>query len=275
MSALTNATICRTCGVETSTPPPAECPICTDERQWVPAAGQSWTTREELESEGHRLVIEEREPGLYALHVEPRLGIGQTCYLAQTPHGNLLFDVPPYIDDDAVAAVTELGGVQAIAASHPHMFGVQLEWSAAFEAAPILVCRTDADWVQRQGPNIWYFYRESQPFPGTSLYRTGGHFAGSIVGLWTGADGKGVMLSGDTIGPVARDGWVTFMRSFPNYLPLSANVVRRIAASVADLDFDRMYGNFGRQISSGAKEAVQSSAQRYAEWVSGEHDDLT
>lgn len=83
------------------------------------------------------------------------------------------------------------------------------------------------------------------------------------------------MLSGDSIGPVARQGWVTFMRSFPNYLPLSANVVRRIAASVADLDFDRMYGNFGQVISAGAHSAVQTSAQRYAEWVSGAHDDLT
>lgn len=275
MSPLTNVTLCRTCGVETSTPPPDLCPICADERQWVPKSGQDWTTRRELESEQHRVSINEREPGLFALRVEPKLGIGQTCYLAQTEHGNMLFDVPPYIDDDVVAAVTELGGVHGIAASHPHMFGLQLEWSAAFDDAPVFVCRADAEWVQRDGPNIWRYYQEARPLPGTLVLRTGGHFAGSAVALWTGADGLGVMLSGDTIGPVARDGWVTFMRSFPNYLPLSANVVRRIAASVADLDFDRMYGNFGQTISSGAHDAVQTSATRYAEWVSGEHDDLT
>ena len=275
MSPLTNVTLCRTCGVETSTPPPGLCPICADERQWVPMSGQDWATRKELESEQHSVSINVREPGLFALRVEPKLGIGQTCYLAQTENGNLLFDVPPYIDDDVVAAVTELGGVQGIAASHPHMFGLQLEWSAAFDDAPVFVCRADAEWVQRDGPNIWRYYREARPLPGTLVLRTGGHFAGSAVALWTGADGVGVMLSGDTIGPVARDGWVTFMRSFPNYLPLSANVVRRIAASVADLDFDRMYGNFGQTISSGAHDAVQTSATRYAEWVSGEHDDLT
>lgn len=275
MNPLTDVTVCRTCGVETSTPPPDLCPICADDRQWVPASGQSWTTREELESEGHSISIEEREPGLFALRVEPKLGIGQTCYLAQTDHGNLLFDVPAYIDDEAISAVRELGGVQAIAASHPHMFGLQLEWSAAFDDAPVLVCRADAKWIQRDGSALWHYYREAEPLPGTSLHRTGGHFAGSAVALWKGIDGVGVMLSGDSIGPVARDGWVTFMRSFPNYLPLSANVVRRIAASVSDLDFDRMYGNFGQQIASGAFEAVQSSAQRYAEWVSGKHDDLT
>lgn len=275
MSPLTNVTICRTCGVETSTPPPEICPICSDERQWVPAKGQSWTTREELASELHSVSIAEREPGLYALRVEPKLGIGQTCYLAQTEHGNLLFDVPPFIDVAAIDAVSDLGGVQAIAASHPHMFGLQLEWSAAFDDAPIFVCSADAKWVQRESPNIWHYYHVAEPIPGVHLVRTGGHFSGSAVALWTGADGIGVMLSGDTIGPVAREGWVTFMRSFPNYLPLSANVVRRIAATVAVLDFDRMYANFGQQITAGAYSAVQSSAERYAEWVSGEHDDLT
>lgn len=275
MSALTNVTICRTCGVESAAPSPQLCPICADERQWVPDDGQEWTTREELAAEGHSISIEEREPGLFALRVEPKLGIGQTCYLAQTDAGNLLFDVPAFIDEAAVAAVAELGGVDAIVPSHPHMFGMQLEWSAAFAGAPVLVCRADADWVQRSGNAIWHFYHEAHPLPGVSVHRTGGHFPGSVVALWTGRDGTGVMLSGDSIGPVARSGWVTFMRSFPNYLPLSANVVRRIAASVADLDFDRMYGNFGQQISSGAFDAVQSSAERYAEWVSGEHDDLT
>lgn len=275
MTALTNVTICRTCGVETCTPPPDVCPICADERQWLPSAGQDWTTREELVSEYHSVSIVEREPGLYALRVEPKLGIGQTCYLTQSEHGNVLFDVPPYIDEDVIAAVSDLGGVQAIAASHPHMFGLQLEWSAAFDDAPIFVCRADADWVQREGPNIWLYYHVAEPVPGVRLQRTGGHFPGSAVALWTGQDGRGVMLSGDSIAPVARSGWVTFMRSFPNYLPLSARAVRAIAASVTDLDFDRMYGNFGQMISTGAKEAVATSAERYAEWVSGVHDHLT
>lgn len=268
-------TICRTCGVETTTPPPAQCPICEDERQWVPTTGQQWTTRQELEDEGHRLVIEDREPGLFALRVTPRLGIGQTCYLVCTEAGNLLFDVPAYIDAEAIARVRELGGITAIAASHPHMFGTQLEWSAAFDGAAVFVCRADVDWVQRTSPAITTYFHEAAPLPDVQLRRTGGHFPGSAVAVWPGEDGAGVMLSGDSIGPVAREGWVTFMRSFPNYLPLSAAVVRRIAASVNDLEFDRMYGNFGQHVPSGAHRAVQTSAERYAEWVSGEHDPLT
>lgn len=274
MIELADVTLCRTCGVESTTPPPQLCPICADDRQWVPASGQSWTSRTELEAEGHALTIEEREPDLFALRVSPRLGIGQTCYLARTDAGNLLFDVPPYIGAEAVDRVAGLGGIAAIAPSHPHMFGMQHEWSAAFADAPVFVCEADAGWVQRDSPNI-VTYDDAEPLPGVVLRRTGGHFPGSAVAVWTGADGIGVMLSGDSIGPVAREGWVTFMRSFPNYLPLSANVVRRIAASVADLDFDRMYGNFGQQISTGAAEAVRTSAERYARWVSGEFDDLT
>lgn len=273
--ALRDVTICRTCGVETTTPPPELCPICADDRQWVPAAGQQWTTRETLESEGHSLTVEEREPGLFALRVEPKLGIGQTCYLACTDAGNLLFDVPAFIDAAAIEQVRELGGVAAIAPSHPHMFGTQVEWSAAFDDAPIFVCRADMSWVQRSGSTITSYFHEAAPLPGVRLRRTGGHFPGSAVAVWSGADATGVMLSGDSIGPVPRSGWVTFMRSFPNYLPLSAAVVKRIAASVADLDFDRMYGNFGQTIDTGAHSAVQTSAERYAEWVSGEHDHLT
>jgi hypothetical protein len=38
--------LCKTCGTSfAETPkPPAHCPICDDERQFVPHAGQQWTT---------------------------------------------------------------------------------------------------------------------------------------------------------------------------------------------------------------------------------------
>ncbi|RAC10761.1 hydrolase, partial [Burkholderia multivorans] len=44
-------------------------------------------SRSQLAAEGHTVVITEREPGLHALRVEPRLGIGQTCYLAPADQG--------------------------------------------------------------------------------------------------------------------------------------------------------------------------------------------
>ena len=44
------AHICATCGVQLSaaTRPPASCPICEDDRQYVGSTGQQWTTLPEL-----------------------------------------------------------------------------------------------------------------------------------------------------------------------------------------------------------------------------------
>jgi DNA-directed RNA polymerase subunit RPC12/RpoP len=40
------AFICTACGAQfaPSEAPPARCPICEDERQYVPPRGQTWTT---------------------------------------------------------------------------------------------------------------------------------------------------------------------------------------------------------------------------------------
>ncbi|WP_344337940.1 hydrolase [Brevibacterium salitolerans] len=266
-------------GDGTAVPQLPVCPICADERQFVPAGGQEWTSRNLLEASGRAVSVAEAEPGLFSLRTSPKTGIGQTCYLAQCPAGGtggLLFDVPPYIDDAAVEAVAARGGAAAIVASHPHMYGLQLEWSAAFDHAPVFVARRDAEWVQRRGAAIELFDEEIAPLAGVRVRQVGGHFPGSSVALWRSpADEALVMLGGDTISPVARTGWVTFMRSFPNYLPLSGAVVRRIAAAVDDVEVERIYGNFGQRLTSGGSRAIEESARRYAEWVSGEHDDLT
>ncbi len=95
------------------------------------------------------------------------------------------------------------------------------------------------------------------------------------MALWTaGAEGRGVLLAGDAIFPVA-DGNVTFLRSYPNRIPLSAAVVRRVAARVGALEFDRLYNNFASAVPSDAHRIVQFSAERYARWASGDFDHLT
>lgn len=267
--------ICRTCGVEhgRSGQPPQRCEICEDERQYLAADGQVWVTGEDLAVGEGCLGVEEVEPGLRGLPVTNSIGIGQRALLVRTPAGNLLWDVPAFIDDDAVARVRELGGVAAIVASHPHMYGVQLEWSAAFDDAPVYVAARDEKWLARTGAAIRLWDKELEVLPGITMRQPGGHFPGSSVALWTGAqDGKGVLLTGDTVAPVPARGWVTFLRSYPNKIPLSAAVVRRIADSITALDFDRLYANFGDSVDRDAREAVRRSADRYIAWVSGEHD---
>jgi glyoxylase-like metal-dependent hydrolase (beta-lactamase superfamily II) len=106
---------------------------------------------------------------------------------------------------------------------------------------------------------------------GVNLLRLGGHFPGGTVLHWAnGAEGRGAILSGDIVHVAADLSRVSFLWSYPNMMPLSARTVRRIADTLASWTFDRIYGAFpGRQVMSDAAPAVQRSAGRYIELLSG------
>jgi hypothetical protein len=268
--------LCATCGVETAEPLPAEtCRICEDERQWVPLHGQVWTSVEEQVAAGMHIDIVELEPGSWALTSDPAVGIGQRSILVQTEGGNLLWDPLGTITDDAVEQVRELGGLAYVAASHPHMFGVQGAWADALDAT-VLVNRRDASWVVRPHDRIELWDDEAAPLPGVRLIRFGGHFPGAAVALWErGSDGEGSLLAGDTMQPKPDRASVGFMRSYPNNIPLSAGVVQRLAKQAAGLRFRRVYGNIGGQVIEDGPAAIAHSAQRHIDWVTGVHDALT
>ena len=266
--------ICETCGVEHAEAVEV-CAICADERQWVPAAGQQWTTLDELGAAGHRTRVRELEPDLFGITVEPKVGIGQQAHLVRTPAGNVLWDPTGYLDDDAVERVRELGEVAAVVASHPHMFGVQVEWSRALGGVPVLVAEPNVEWIARPDPAIRPWSGRLEVVPGLTLVQFGGHFEGSAVAHWpAGARGNGVLLGSDTIQTNPDRASVTFMRSYPNRIPLSAPVVDRIAEAAEALPFDRMYDNFGGMIDTDAAAAVRRSADRYVGWVRGDFDHL-
>ena len=271
--------ICATCGVEhpDTERSPALCPICSDERQYVPLSGQAWTSIEERRATGTRVTIEEVEPRLFGIRAEPIVGIGQRSHLIQTEGGNLLWDPIGYVDDAGAAEVLKLGKVAAIVASHPHHFGAQVEWSRALGGVPVLVAEADRDWVQRPDDAIQYIGSEDlELLPGVTIRTIGGHFASSKIAVWAdGADGRGVVLSGDTIFPSQDGKWVGFMRSYPNNIPLSAAVVERVASTALASTFDRLYGNFGWVIPGDAHGAIRRSADRHIAWVHGENDHLT
>ncbi len=155
------------------------------------------------------------------------------------------------------------------------MFGVQVEWSHRFGGAPVYVNRADQDWLQRDDPVIRRWDATLEVLPGLTLHRIGGHFPGSAVLHFVGADGRGVLLSGDTVLVTPDQHWVSFMRSFPNLIPLSGAVVEGVAERVLALDFDRLYDNFGGQVATDAAGRVRRSAERYIGWVRGDHDNLT
>jgi hypothetical protein len=267
--------VCETCGVEHAEAV-GVCVICADERQWVPADGQKWATLEELRQGGRLVQIGELEPDLFGITVEPKVGIGQQTHLVRTRDGNLLWDPVGYIDEEAVSRVRGLGDVTAIAASHPHMFGVQVEWSEALGGVSILVSEADVEWVQRPDPAIKTWNGRYEVAPGLTLHQVGGHFPGSSVVHWTaGAGGRGVLLASDTIHANPDRAIVTFLRSYPNRIPLSTAVVQRITRAVTQLPFDRLYDNYGTSVEAGAAAAVSRSADRYCGWVRGEFDQLT
>ena len=263
--------ICVTCAVQqaSSEAPPKHCAICEDERQYVRQGGQSWTTLEELRLMDHRIELRELEPGLVGVGVTPSLGIGQRALLVQTAKGNVLWDCVGYIDDDAVAAIRARGGISAIAFSHPHFYGAMVEWSHAFDGAPIYIPAADREWVQRDYPAIVTWRGTRELAPGVTLVQCGGHFDGSAVLHWAeGASGRGALLVGDTITVVPDVHFVSFMRSYPNLIPLPADEIRRIVARVRPYRFDRIYGGWwDRVVRSGGIERIERSAERYLRWI--------
>ena len=60
------------------------------------------------------------------------------------------------------------------------------------------------------------------------------------------------------------------MRSYPNFIPLSAPEIRRIEAALAPFAFERIYGHyFDRVIASDAKQVMEQSVRRYIGAIDG------
>jgi hypothetical protein len=264
------AFICATCGAQytPSAEPPAECAICADERQYVGWNGQRWTTSEELRAE-NRADIRAEEPGLTGIGSKPDFAIGQRALLVETAEGNVLWDCLAPFDDEVVEAVRARGGIAAIAISHPHYYTTMVDWSRAFDA-PIHLPAADREWVTRPDPAIEFWDGERLDLPGgLTLLRLGGHFAGgTVLHLPAGSEGRGALLSGDILQVVADRRWVSFMRSYPNLIPLPAAKVEAMTAALEPWEFDRVYGAwFGRVIDADGHNAVRRSAERYVHAV--------
>ena len=262
------AYICETCGTQyaqrAGEQPPANCPICDDERQYVGWKGQRWTTLEALGRDRHNRVQSE-EPNLTGIGTEPAFAIGQRALLVQTPAGNLLWDCITLLDSATIEAVRALGGLRAIAISHPHYYSSMVTWSQAFDA-PIYLHAADRQWVMRPDPAIVFWEGEDQRlWSDLTLIQCGGHFPGGTVLHWpAGAEGRGALLTGDTLMVASDRRYVSFMYSFPNYIPLWAMAVKRIVAAVEPWPFDRIYGAWwDRVVAVGAMAAVARSAERY------------
>ena len=106
--------ICTTCGTQhaEADEPPVACAICQDERQYVKATGQQWTTLEKLRLT-NRNSIRFEEPGLIGIGIDPHYAIGQRALFLRTAKANVLWDCLPLLDEAVVEAI------KALAASRP------------------------------------------------------------------------------------------------------------------------------------------------------------
>src|SRR6058998_791305 len=266
--------ICVTCGTQYPNPnePPRNCPICEDERQYVGPLGQKWIALPELQKT-HRNVFFEEGENLWGIHTEPNFAIGQRALLLQTQYGGILWDCLSLIDASTVDLVKALGGLSAIAISHPHYYSSMVEWSQAFGGIPIYLHAADRQWVMRPNNAIVFWDNEYKALSEElTLIRCGGHFEGGTVLHWAGgAAGKGALLSGDIIQVVADRKHVSFMYSYPNYIPLSAAAVERIVKAVEPFEYERVYGAFwDTVIERDGKAAVSRSAERYLRAITGD-----
>ncbi|KAL4803613.1 beta-lactamase-like protein [Aspergillus unguis] len=230
---------------------------------------------------------------LVSIHTEPRFAIGQRAYLCRTsaPTGggdtfNVLWDCIAYIDEDTVNEIKRLGGIQAIVISHPHYYTTHLVWAEIF-GCPVYLSAEDEEWVVLRDShggfsgNRQVLFTEKELTFGPEMsgsgasegdlvaIKTGGHFPGSTVLWWRSLK---TLLIADTIAvvPSARY-WVgrpagtasfTFMWSYPNMIPLTADDVHEIWNAVKHTDFEITRGAFiGMDTNVDSKKRFLDSAQ--------------
>jgi glyoxylase-like metal-dependent hydrolase (beta-lactamase superfamily II) len=259
---------CETCGAQfpPADTPPRHCPICEDARQYLPEDGQRWIAADELRA-GHRNELR-RDSDYDGVGVEPYFAIGQRALLVPLGDRFVLWDCVPLVDDDAAAEIERRGGLAAIAISHPHYYTGMADWARRFDC-PVYLHSDDREWITRPDPAIELWEGETKSLgEGLTLIRCGGHFAGGAVLHDAERD---ALLSGDIVQVIPDKGWVSFMYSYPNLIPLPAEAVERIAAALEPYPFDTIYGAWWDRIVRGDGAAiVQRSAERYVAALRGE-----
>jgi glyoxylase-like metal-dependent hydrolase (beta-lactamase superfamily II) len=207
------------------------------------------------------------DSGYLGAGVTPELAIGQRLLLAESPEGNVLWDMIPLVDDAAVEAVRARGDVRAIAISHPHYYSGMVEWSDALGGVPILLHEADSEWIMRPDSKIELWSGDVKELGGgLTLLRLGGHYPGGTVlhDAYT-----STLLSGDIVMVIPDRRFVSFMWSYPNLIPLPAAEVERIAAALEPYEFDRIYGAWWPAVvREDGKAVVRRSAERYVRAIS-------
>ena len=263
---MTGRKVCATCG--TYYPPTAlhdNCPICEDDRQYLPEAGQIWTTPEAL-SYGYSVKAGLVHDYAYEMEIAPSFAIGQRAFLILSQQGNILWDCIPLLNEPIKAFIRDHGGLRAIAFSHPHYYSNMNEWAETF-GCPIYIHKKDEPWIFDKGPHIELWEGEEKDlWDGMRLINLGGHFPGSSILHVPFLSKEGTVFCGDTmvISPSKRH--IAVQYSYPNRIPLPRKEVARISARLEALSFDALYSFYKHlTITKDVREILRRSMGRYLE----------
>lgn len=136
---------------------------------------------------------------------------------------------------------------------------------AAFDA-PVYIHEADRRWVARPDDAVVFWEGDTHELAdGLTLINAGVHFDGGQVLHWRDAR---ALFSGDILQVVNDRDWVSFMYSYPNYIPERPRTVRRALRLLEPYDFDRVYGAWWKKIVyTDGKDAVRRSADRYLSYA--------
>lgn len=258
-------TICTTCGTlyPPDKPMPQLCVICNDDRQYINESGQSWTSLGELKKTHHTEIYKIKD-GLYCIKTTPDFALANRAFLVQSAGGNILWDCVPYIDGATIDFINSIGGLQAIAFSHPHYYSTMNEWAGLFDC-PVYIHAKDSEWIMYRNEKIKLWTGGSMPlWDGIDIKHTGGHFPGSCVLYLPMHSTQGAILSGDSFYISRSKKHIAVMYSYPNQILLPRNEFKAFDQKTKALNFDTMYGAFDNQnLEGNALTIFSASMQRY------------
>lgn len=236
---------------------PRSCPVCLDVRHVPPQDGWEFLAPEEM---GERTACrwEPVEPGLWRFTAEPPLGIGPVGYLLVRPGGNVAFEGCDWYDEAALAHIDSLGGVSYVSASHPHAHAALWRVVGRFGGAKVAIQREDLPWVSTLDVPL-PFDERLELFPGLTLLRVGGHFAGQSV--LHDAE-RGILFAGDALKlELEEDGKTAYAischKAFVRGIPLTRDEVAVYREVFAGLDFSRVFTTFEGAQNVGRREVLK------------------
>ncbi|MGH9949519.1 MAG: MBL fold metallo-hydrolase [Pyrinomonadaceae bacterium] len=256
--------ICTACGTQFPLAKmPQVCPICEDDRQYVPETGQTWTTHSGLAAD-YTVRTRQINENLFELLMTPTFAIGQRALLVQAPDGNILWDCIPLLDEPTIEFIKSKGGLKAIAFSHPHFYSNMNFWAEVFDC-PIYIHEKDEQWIFNRGDHIKLWSEtEKELWNGIKIINIGGHFAGSSILHIPFLSPEGTILCGDTFVISPNKNHLAAMHSYPNKIPLPIKEVLRIKRQMLDLEFDTIHAWIDSQsIERHAKRILENSLAKY------------